>query len=47
MVHKKRGVLFYSDNKQIKCNLCKSDLDIEDKVCPYCNKLVGDTHEDY
>lgn len=33
-------------NKQLRCSECQADLDIEDKICPYCNKLNGDNYED-
>lgn len=35
-----------TEDKQLICSECKADLDIEDKICPYCNKLVGDYNED-
>jgi hypothetical protein len=27
------------EDKIIRCIQCDAELDIEDKVCPYCNKL--------
>ena len=33
------------ENKIIRCVQCDAELDIEDRVCPYCNKLNEDEDE--